>query len=146
MLFWKVWIYSWQHWHQGHQESAHHHQLLPGEPGPGGPHHPAVLGAPGGSLLPHPRWHVGLGQSRLLTHGLRPVPCHECLSPLPDCLHHREVHRHLSSHEGPGERLFGKDLWQPPRPSPLSLLFELKYGKYAKNCMLFLQSFIKSKG
>ena len=57
----------------------------------------------GGSLLPHPGRHVALGQHGLLPHGLRPVPRYERLGALPDRLHHREVHRHLSPHEGPGE-------------------------------------------
>ena len=61
----------------------------------------------GGSLLPHPGRHVAVGQHGLLPHGLRPVPRHERLGALPDRLHHREVHRHLSPHEGPGKRLFG---------------------------------------
>ena len=35
------------HHREGHQESPHHHQLLPGQPRPRRPHHPAVLRAPG---------------------------------------------------------------------------------------------------
>ena len=57
----------------------------------------------GGALLPHPGRHVALGKRGLLPHGLRSVPRHERLGSLPDRLHHREVHRHLSPHEGPGK-------------------------------------------
>ena len=84
-------------------------------------------GAPGGALLPHPGRHVGLGQPRVLPHGLCSVPRHERLGALSNRLHHREVHRHLSSHEGPGEILFGI----------IFLLFELNYTKSLFLCYAF---------
>ena len=44
-----------------------------------------------------------MGQSRLLPHGLLPVPGYECISSFLVSLHCGEIHRYLSSHEGAGD-------------------------------------------